>query len=293
MSTADADAPVLSVVIAVRDAAATLPEQLDALLAQDPGEAWEIVVADNGSTDRSPAIVAGYADRDARVRAVDAAAVPGPAHARNVGAEAARGRVLAFCDADDVVGPRWVAAMADALRDHEFVTGPMELTRLNPPWLAASRGSTGTAAAAVFEGRFPFASSCNLGVTRDRFRALGGFDEARRVGEDIELSWRLHRLGVQLHFAPDALIHYRFRPTLRATFAQARSYGAARPALLEELRGAGEAGDARWDGARNWAWLVRHVGLLGHRPGRARWLWVAGHRVGNVQGGIAVRRLYL
>jgi glycosyltransferase involved in cell wall biosynthesis len=292
MTTEDAGAPALSVVIAVRDAAATLPAQLDALLAQDAGAPWELVVADNGSTDGSRAVVAAYAARDARVRLVDAGAVPGPAHARNAGAAAARGRALAFCDADDVVGPRWVGAMAASLRDHEFVTGPLELEALNPDWLAGARGSTGTAAAAVFEESFPFASSCNLGIRAARFAALHGFDEHRTVGEDIELSLRLHRLGVPLEFVPDAIVHYRLRPTLGATYRQARSYGAVRPELLEELRRAGEPTPTRWRTTRNWAWLLRHAGLLRDRAGRARWLWVAGQRVGNLQGSVRVRRLY-
>lgn len=285
-------APELSVVIAVRDAAPTLPAQLDALLAQPGAGPWELVVADNGSTDGSQAIVRERAVRDDRVRLVDASAVAGPAHARNAGAAEARGAALAFCDADDVVGEHWVAAMGTALREHEFVTGPLELGRLNPEWLAGVRGSTGSTAVAVFEEVFPFASSCNLGIRAARFAQLGGFDESRTVGEDIELSLRLHRIGVPLAFVPDALVHYRLRPTLGAIFRQARSYGAVRPELLETVRRAGEPVPTRWRAARNWAWLVRHAGLLRDRAGRARWLWVAGQRLGNVEGSWKVRRLY-
>ncbi|MGZ6898226.1 MAG: glycosyltransferase [Acidimicrobiia bacterium] len=283
----------LSVVVAAHDAAATLPEQLDALTAQSWNGTWEIVVVDNASTDDTAVVVRAAIERSPRVRLVPALDGSGPAYARNVGARSARGRALAFCDADDVVAPGWVAAVGDALAAHEFVCGPVEFAQLNPAWLAAVRGSTGTAGAARFEDRFPFASSCNLGVRRDRFLGLGGFDESLHVGEDIDLSMRLERLGVVLEYVPAALVHYRLRPTLRATFDQAVAYGASRPVIAERWRGRSGEQLPRWRGARNWGWLLRHVGDLRHPDGRAHWVWVAGQRVGALDGSRRVRRLYL
>jgi glycosyltransferase involved in cell wall biosynthesis len=283
--------PELSVVIPVRDGAATIGAQLEALVTQDWDEPFEIVVADNGSLDATGDVVARFCSRFADLRVIDASAAPGPSHARNAGAHAARGRAVAFCDADDVVAPGWVGAMARALRDHEFVTGPLDLAALNPAWLAGSRGSAGRLAPGELEG-IPFASSCNLGITRARLLEVGGFDERLAVGEDIELAFRLRRIGVRLHFSPEIELHYRLRPTLRTTFEQARAYGAAKPALLEALRARGEADPDRWSGLRNWVWLVRHVGSLGSKPGRAHWLWVAGQRLGSLEGSWRVRRLY-
>jgi glycosyltransferase involved in cell wall biosynthesis len=286
--------PALSVVIAAHDAATTLPEQLAALLAEDWASPWEIVVVDNASTDATAAVVTAVSlTAPVPVRLVPAVDGRGPAYARNVGAAAAAGTALAFCDADDVIAPGWVAAMGDALADHEFAAGPVELTTLNPPWLAGIRGSIGTDAPPVFDGRVPFASSCNLGIRRDRFLALGGFDEGLLVGEDIELSMRLRRAGVDLTFVPGALVRYRLRPDLRANYAQAVAYGAARPVLAERWRAlSGEEPDRR-SGARNWAWLVRHAPDLRTAPGRAHWVWVAGQRVGSLRGSWRVRRLYL
>jgi glycosyltransferase involved in cell wall biosynthesis len=286
--------PALSVVIAAHDAATTLPDQLAALLAEEWTQPWEIVVVDNASTDATAAVVtAASLAAPVPVRLVPALDGRGPAYARNVGAAAAAGPAIAFCDADDVVVPGWVGAMGDALADHEFVAGPVELTTLNPPWLAGIRGFTGTDAPPVFDDRVPFASSCNLGIRRDRFLALGGFDEDLLVGEDIELSMRLRRAGVDLTFVPGALVRYRLRSRLRANFDQAVAYGAARPMLAERWQTlSGEAPDRR-RGARNWAWLVRHVPDLRTEPGRAHWVWVAGQRVGSLLGSWRVRRLYL
>ena len=251
-----------------------------------------VVALDAGSADATADVVGRYADGWPRLRIVDAPPGGGPGSARNVGAAAAAGSALAFCDADDVVAPGWVAAMGDALRHHEFVTGPLELDRLNPTWLVESRGRSFADRRPVYEGIFPYASSCNLGVRRPVFERAGGFDAAWRVGEDIELSMRLWLSGIVLHFEPGAVVHYRYRPTLRSTYRQARSYGRVRPLLAERLRRAGRPAPNRSAGLRNWAWLVRHVRLLAGRPGRAKWLWVAGQRVGSLEGSWRVRSLY-
>jgi len=284
----------LSVVIAARDAAGTIREQLAALAGQAWAGAWEVVVVDNGSTDATRDIVAAVAAGWPALRLVDATGGVGPAYARNAGARVAAGRSLSFCDADDVVAPGWVAARGEALRVDEFTCGPIDIVALNPPWLAGSRGTTGTTAAAIFEDRFPFASSCNMGVRRARFLEANGFDEDLFAGEDVDLSMRLFCAGVPLTYVPDALVRYRFRPTQRATFDQAVAYGRVRPLIAERWRARRRGEDvSRWRGVRNYAWLIRHAPLLGSRAGRARWLWVAGQLVGTAAGSRRVRRLYL
>jgi GT2 family glycosyltransferase len=252
-----------------------------------------IVAVDTGSTDDTAGVVRRYAGGGPRIRLVDAPAGRGPGASRNAGAAAAAGAALAFCDADDVVAAGWVAAMGEALRDYEFVTGPLELNQLNPPWVVESRGRSFADRRPVFEGIFPYASSCNMALTRSLFERAGGFDATWRVGEDLDLSLRLWLSGVDLHFEPGAVVHYRYRPTLRSTFHQARSYGRVRPVLAERLRRVGRQAPKRGAGLRNWVWLLRHLPMLAGRPGRAKWLWVAGQRVGNLEASWRVRRLYL
>lgn len=270
----------LSVVIPARDAAATLGPQLDALLAQEWAGRWEVVVVDNGSTDATPALVERYAAREPRVRLVQATERSGVAHCRNVGIDRARGTSVAMVDADDVVAPGWLPAMADALRDADFVTGPLDIEALNPTWVLETRGRAIASGPGSFFGLFPFAHSCNLGVRRALVRDSGGFDERLPAGEDIELSLRLSRAGVRLHFVDEALVHYRYRTSLRALWRQARAYGRVKPELARRARLAGLA-VPRGSSWRGWLWLVRRVGLLGSRPGRAQWVWAAAGRVGE------------
>lgn len=275
------EAPHLSVVIPARDAAGTIGEQLDALCAQTWTEPWEIVVVDNRSSDATGRIVAERATHDRRVRLVTARARAGVAYARNVGIDATSAPTIAMCDADDVVGPGWVAAMGEALRHHDLVTGPLEVERLNPDWVIASRGGSLATGPGDFGG-VTFAHSCNLGFRRALTERCGNFDETLRAGEDIEWSFRATRAGATLTFVEDALVHYRYRTTLRSLFRQARGYGRVNPIVAARLRAAGVpvSSGSPW---RNWAWLARHISALTRRNDRARWVWVAGGRIGDAE----------
>jgi glycosyltransferase involved in cell wall biosynthesis len=279
----NAGPPQLSVVIPARNAAATIDAQLLALLDQEWDHSFEVVVADNGSRDATGQIVDRFARRDPRVRRVDASDQPGVSHTRNVGVEAARADAIAMCDADDVVAAGWVRAVGDALREHEFVTGPLEVDRLNPAWVADSRGRAITRGPGDFHGVFPFAHSCNLGVRKAVIDRCGGFDEALATGEDVELSFRLWRAGHVLTYVPEAVVHYRYRTGWRDLWEQSRAHARVGPRLEREVRAAGVAVPAggEW---RRWLWLARRAGLLTSRPGRAQWLAVAGGRIGRLEG---------
>ena len=163
---------MISVVIAVRDGMPWLEEQLRALESQECPVEWEVVVADNGSHDSSAQVVSSWEKRSRAFRLVDASSRPGPSAARNMGAAAARGDSFAFCDADDVVQPGWLAAIHSALGSADVVAGAFDHGSLNggPP--------TAPSPAATRQlGQIPAGLAANLGVRRAAFEAVGGFDE--------------------------------------------------------------------------------------------------------------------
>ncbi|MFF2270103.1 glycosyltransferase [Cellulosimicrobium cellulans] len=218
--------PELSVVIAAFDAQDTLDEQLDALAGQDVGFAFEVLVCDNGSRDTTPDLVRRRQEHEPWLRLVDASARRGPSAARNIGAGQARGRFLAFCDADDVVGQDWLAGMHDALQDDEFVTGSWEGDRLN--------SGDGTAVSWMVESVYrmdflpwlPATGAGTMGIRRAVFEEAGGFDERLATNEDTDLSWRVQLAGHRLVHHPEIVLHVRKRDGLRAIFRQAYAYGA-------------------------------------------------------------------
>lgn len=211
----------VSVVVPTYQAGPLLEQQLAALAAQTWTGPLEVLVCDNGSTDGSTDRVASYP----YTRLVDASARRGPGPARNIGAAEARGDVLLFCDADDLVSEVWVAAMAEALTEHDVVAGRSDLSRLNSPRVRASRPLPEGLQAAGWGP--PYAGAGNLGIRTEVFLALGGFDESLLHLEDVDLSWRLQVAGHALHYEPRATVHVRLRPTWSTQLRQGRNYGRA------------------------------------------------------------------
>jgi GT2 family glycosyltransferase len=283
----------LSVVIAAFQAASTIGAQLEALRTQVWDGAWEIVVVDNGSTDGTPAVVGAAATRDARIRLIEASELRGAAFARNAGVEHALGESILFCDADDVVAGGWLPAMAEALRTHEFVTGPQEYETLNPEWMHGAFGTRTAHELQHFSGIFPFGPTANLGMRRTLFDSIGGFDTTFMVGQDVELCLRAWLAGAELQFVEAAVVHYRYRQDLRSLWRRARQYGSVAPAIARRLATAGRPTPRRMRGLRNWVWLVRHIPTLRTQSGRGRYLVVAGGVIGRLSGSVRHRRLLL
>jgi glycosyltransferase involved in cell wall biosynthesis len=100
-------APAISVLLPVYNAAATLSAALDSLAGQTTAD-WEVVAMDDGSTDGSDAILGAYARREPRIRVIRAPH-RGLVAALNTGLAAARGRLIARMDADDVCMPERLA----------------------------------------------------------------------------------------------------------------------------------------------------------------------------------------
>lgn len=103
--------PRVSVVIPAYNAAGTLPEALDSVFRQTFTD-YEVVVVDDGSTDSTPELLAGYGDR---LRVFYKVNEGKPAAARNLGVNRARGEYVAFLDADDRWLPEKVALQANLL----------------------------------------------------------------------------------------------------------------------------------------------------------------------------------
>ncbi|MGH9017671.1 MAG: glycosyltransferase family 2 protein [Acidimicrobiales bacterium] len=278
---------MISVVLPVRDAMPWLAAQLEALVAQRCDEQWEVVVADNGSRDDSIDVIRSWAARSPLVRLVQASEKAGPSAARNAGVRASAGDRLAFCDADDVVQPGWLAALARGLADDDAVAGAFDLSVLNglPPDDDPGPAATGQL------GFLPAGLAANLAVRRAAFEAVGGFDEEMAVGEDIDLCWRLQLEGYTFAVAGAAVVAKRERVGAGALFGRAFAYGRCGPRLYRRYRGRGARRDVAGS-ARSWAWLVMALPRLGRRDVRRRWIRAAGVRLGRLVGSVAARVLF-
>ena len=116
-------APLVSVLMPVRNDARTLPECLTDLAAQTLRD-WELVVVDDGSTDDSPALLKSWADRDARLR-IFTTPPQGIVPALNTGLAECRGRFIARMDADDRMRPERLERQAAFCEQHPDCLEPL------------------------------------------------------------------------------------------------------------------------------------------------------------------------
>jgi len=267
----------------VRDGLPWLEEQLEALCAQEYDEPWEVVVADNGSSDGSIEVLRSWSGRCERIRLVDASAVSGQAAARNLAASRAGGEFLAFCDADDVVRPGWLRSFGEALAHADVVAGAFDMSSLN----GASPASPAPAATRQM-GFLPFGLSSNLAVRREAFESAGGFSEELSVGEDADLCWRLQLEGCTFDFAPGAVVAKRERATAAQVFRRAVDYGRSGALLYKRYRPFGARRDlSGW--TRSLGWIVASCLLLPNRAHRRRWMRAVGMRLGRIMGSVEQR----
>jgi len=227
--------PMVSVVIACRNAESTLGIQLAALSSQTCSVSWDVIISDNGSTDGTVALARSYKSRLPGLTIVDSSQRPGAGYARNVGAAATQAPLLLFCDADDEVAPGWLSAMVNAARRNDFVAGRFESKKLNDAATLRSRPlqqDTGLQESPFGPG-LPHAGAGNMAVARALFFSVGGFDPEVGCLEDTDLCWRIQLTGAALVFCPEAIVHVRLRSSLSTMWAQGLAYGAA-SAMLEK-----------------------------------------------------------
>ena len=219
--------PRASVVVPTYNQRFLLEPLLEALARQVFDASFEVVIADDASTDDTEAFLASWLDADlpyAR-QYVRLPTNGGPGRARNAGARAARGGIIAFTDSDCRPHPDWLAHLVHGLEPEAQIAGaggrvlPTQedvfshyltfLRVLEPP------------------DHVPYLVTCNAAYLREAFLDAGGFPEDIGVpgGEDIEISIRLWKRGWRFRFVPDAVVMHAHRDTLRSFARTWRNYG--------------------------------------------------------------------
>lgn len=224
----------LSAVIAAHDAGPYLAAAIDSALRELPADA-ELIVVDDGSTDDTPQIIERYRDR---IRLFSNPSALGPGAARNCGAEAATGELLAFHDADDLVLPGRFSAMIavlDAEPEVDLVFGngikcDPDGRPLGPviPARYTRRLLRHAGPAEMLIGGFVYPQA--LCIRRARFAELGGFVHERVEDWEFALRASLH---LRLKFIDRAVFAYR-RHDGSMTMQQ-NAYAHAMLAMLERF----------------------------------------------------------
>ncbi|WP_102859720.1 glycosyltransferase [Phaeobacter inhibens] len=237
---------LISIIMANHQGARYLRAALASVRAQTYDD-WELIVADDGSSDGSVEILQDAAAQDARVRVLLWETPSGPAAARNRALAVARGAWLAICDSDDIMHPDRLRRLllaaqalgADAVADDmiHFATEPMAAPRSvfgpEPQEMPRQIGP-----AEMLRVPEPGEAGAQLGYIKPLIQreALGGlrYDETLTIGEDQDLYLRLLLQGGRLWLLPEALYLYRRHPQ-SLSYRSSRAHVEASLAALEGL----------------------------------------------------------
>jgi len=191
---------------------------------------YEVVVVNDGSTDRTQEI----AERYDSIRLINQEN-KGLSVARNVGIAAATGEIVAFTDSDCVADPDWLTYLVTTfIRSGRSVVGgpnfPPPEESLVPAVVAVSPG--GPTHVLLNDEVAEHIPGCNMAFRKTALEEINCFDPVfHAAGDDVDLCWRLQNQGYQIGFSPAAVVWHFRRNTVKAYLNQQRGYGKAEAQL--------------------------------------------------------------
>ena len=239
--------PRVSVVVCAYNAERTMQACLASLATLNYPN-YEVIVVNDGSTDRTLEI----ARRFSYARIISQPN-EGLSAARNVGAQAATGEIVAYTDSDCVADADWLGYLVGTMERHGYVACggpnyPPAEESLVPSAVAVSPG--GPTHVLLTDETAEHIAGCNMAFRRDVLLASGGFDPVfRAAGDDVDMCWRLMDQGHVIGFSPAAMVWHFRRNTVRAYFGQQRGYGKAEALVYQKHpQRFNMFGQAKWGG---------------------------------------------
>jgi glycosyltransferase involved in cell wall biosynthesis len=221
------------VIIPVLNGERTIKECLDSLLRMDyPKERREIIVVDNGSTDRTADIVKQY---PVRYVMEEKRGIP---PARNRGIDASNGQIVVFIDADCIATTICLRELIHGFDIEEVGAVAGEVVAF-PPKTPTERYM------AIYKPRWneqnlsnlekPYFITACLAIRREVFEEIGSFDPkfSGVAGSDVDFSWRFfERSRFKFSFRPKAVVFHRHRDTASALFKRHLRFGQGQALLI-------------------------------------------------------------
>jgi succinoglycan biosynthesis protein ExoA len=243
MASAGSAPPIVSVILAVRNEEAHLPQVLGDLAHQTlPKDQFEVIVVDGMSTDRTVEVARQFASQFPIFQLRENSRQLASA-ARNIGIVSAQGEYIIFIDGHcQIESETMLADMLELFRQ----TGADVLCRPQPltaePMTPFQRAAGIARASALghgadstiysnFEGEVTAASS-GAAYRSQVFKKVGSFDERFDACEDVELNTRVDLSGLKAHISPRLTVRYVARKSVDALWKQLFRYGVGRFRLL-------------------------------------------------------------
>ena len=227
-----------SVVVPVFNRPDEVDELLQSLVAQSTTD-FDVIIIEDGSTLHCKEVVERYQKAlDIQYFIIENS---GPAGARNVGIEQAKGEYIIFFDSDCIIPPGYFGAVEKALvetnadafggpdKAHESFTDVQKAINYSMTSFFTTGGIRG--GKQKMDKFYP--RSFNMGIRREVAQALGGFSKMR-FGEDIDFSIRIIKGGYKSCLFSEAWVFHKRRTDLRKFFKQVNNSGIARINLYKK-----------------------------------------------------------
>ena len=217
--------PRVSVVVCAYNAERTIDRCLASLAALNYPD-YEVIVVNDGSRDRTLEIAEGHG-----FCRIISQPNKGLSVARNVGAEAATGEIVAYTDSDCVADPDWLSYLIAKMEASNLAACggpnfPPPEDALVPAVVAVAPG--GPTHVLISDDIAEHIAGCNMAFRREVLMRLGGFDPIyRAAGDDVDICWRFQDAGYVIGFSPAAVVWHFRRNTVAAYCNQQRGYGKA------------------------------------------------------------------
>lgn len=269
--------PTVAVIIPIADASGLVLQQLAALNEQTYEGPWELIISENAPSNL-PDLTRIVTSRSVtRVSVVDSSAEPGAGYAREMAVASTSADFVLFCDADDIVTPKWIEAHVAALQRFPLTTGPLLRVAHHdlPPFRNLSgRDSSNdvwTPGPQQYCG-IAVTTGCNFACRRSAIQQ-SGFATDYLSGEDTAMALRAHCAGNPTAWVPEARVFYRQRPNGRRGLSRALLDGAAVERLRREFARTIVGGEPRY-GVRRFARLIVSLPGALRNPSITGRVWV-------------------
>ncbi|MDG2074068.1 MAG: glycosyltransferase [Polaribacter sp.] len=225
-----------SIIIPVYNRPNEIDELLESLTKQDFSDDFEVLVIEDGSTKKCSFEVSKYS------RKLDVKYLyksnSGAGASRNFGMEKANGNYFIILDSDVIVPKQYLSEVSTTLKSnftdafggpdaaHESFTATQKAINYSMTSVLTTGGIRGKKnAVGKFQPR-----SFNLGMSKKAFEKTNGFADLK-VGEDIDLTFRLWENGFETQLIDKAFVYHKRRSTIKQFFKQTVAFGTARPQL--------------------------------------------------------------
>lgn len=225
-----------SIIIPVYNRPQEIEELLESLSLQTYANTFEVLIIEDGSTDKSDLIAEKYKSKlNIQYFFKENS---GAGASRNYGMQQANGNYFIILDSDVIVPPQYVSEVEKVLAEnytdafggpdaaHESFTTMQKAINYSMTSVLTTGGIRGKKkSVGTFQPR-----SFNFGISKTAFDITNGFTDLR-TGEDIDLTFRLWESGFKTQLIDKAFVYHKRRSTLRQFYKQTFAFGTARPKL--------------------------------------------------------------